>query len=92
MDSPLISNVNEQDLEQVVMIAAATYQIYHLQVSGYHNFLYPLLITFLPACNIHQYPDLERTSDFDESPSVNDQDAIWIAVLSDFLEELLIAH
>lgn len=92
LDSPLISIIKEQDLEQVVMIAAATYQIYHLQVACDHHFLHPFLISFLPACNIYQHSDLERTSDFDEPPSVDDQDAIWIAVFSYFREDLLIVH
>ena len=89
MDSPLNSNVKDQDLEQVVMIAAATYQIQHLQVECDHYFLHPFLITFLPACKIHQDSDLERTSDFDEPPSVNNQDAVRIQILNKFPDVLL---
>ena len=68
----------QQDLKQMEVEGVATNQVDHLQVTSNHNFLNPFLITFIPACYIYKYSDPERTSDFVQSPPVNDQDAIGI--------------
>ena len=82
--------LRKQNLEQEEMESVTADNVNHVKLPCYHYPFHIRNITCLPACKIYKQPYSKGTTDSHKPFALDSQYGIWIAVLSDLLNDPVI--